>query len=121
MKRKIKIKRKKSNPSLKKIPISTKPIEKTKLKRIVIVGRWCEYIEGRLPYPIECSYNKNDPVQYIFKGNKKKKIKNTPNCKTCNRYVKYDDWKLGKWKKVEEEIKKGADLIDQPSPVVEKE
>lgn len=118
--RKIKIKVKKKS-SLKKIPISTKPIEKKKLKKIVLVGRWCEYIEGRLPYPIECAYNKASPIQYIYKGNKRKRTKNTPNCKTCNRSIKYDDWKLGKWKKVEEEIKKGADLINQPSPIEEKE
>lgn len=118
MSRKVKIKKKK--PSLKKIPISTKPIKKKQLKRIVVVGRWCEYIEGRLPYPIECSYNKNSPVQYVYKGGKRKLTKNTPKCPKCKRFVKFDDWKLGKWKKVEEEIKKGANLIDQPSPVLEK-
>jgi len=113
-KRKVKIKKKK-NPSL--IKIKPRP----KLLKIKRAGRWCEYIEGRLPYPIECSYNKDKPVAYVYKGNKRKKTKSTPLCPSCQRSIKYDDWRLGKWDKVKEEIKKGNDLSNQPSPIQNKD
>lgn len=110
-KKKIKLKPKK--PKLQKIKIEKKP----KLKKITILGKWCDYYQGRLPFPIECSLNKEAPLQYIFKGKEKIKTKETPNCITCERFPKYNDWKSGKWDKVKEEIKKGADLRNQPSPI----
>lgn len=115
MSRKVKIRKKK--PSLKKIQIFTKP----KLLKIKKIGKWCEYFEGRLPYPIECTYNKETPKTYIYEGKTKTLSKNTPNCPTCKRSVEWDDWKNGKWNKVREEIKKGHDLSDQPSPIINKE
>jgi len=109
--KKVKIKRKKKKPETKK------PLLKKIKPRL---GRWCEYYEGRLPFPIECAYNKETPFWVLYEKGEKTISKNTPNCPKCNRSIEYEDWKLGKWKKVEQEIKKGADLSDQPSPILKK-
>jgi hypothetical protein len=114
--RKVKIKKIK-----KKVlqPIVIKP--KIKLKPIKITGFWCEYYPGRLPYPIECSYNKSSPRDVIFIHGKEKVTRYTPKCPKCKRSVKFPDWKAGKWDKVKQEIEKGADLREQPSPIKDDE
>jgi hypothetical protein len=140
-KRKVKIKRKKEKGKIPKIPKTKKIIKlkkihrkevvtgpvllpkinkRPKLKPIKKVGKWCDYYIGRLPFPIECSYNKLSPLEVIFIQGKKKIVKDFPNCSNCNRSVGYEDWKKGKWDKVKSEIKKGADLRNQPSPCLEK-
>jgi hypothetical protein len=140
-KRKVKIKRKKEKSKIPKITKTKKIVKlkkihrkevatgpaslpkitkKLKLKPIKKIGRWCDYYIGRLPFPIECSYNKSSPINYIFINGKKKRVKNFPACSKCKRDIKWTDWKEGKWDKVKSEIKKGADLRNQPSPCSEK-
>jgi hypothetical protein len=94
--------------------------KKPKLKPIKKIGKWCNCYPGRLPFPIECSNNKSSPYEVIFTNGKKKIVKNFPDCPTCKRDIKWTDWKEGKWDKVKLEIKKGADLRNQPSPCLEK-
>lgn len=110
MSRKVKIKRKKKPLKLPKIK------NKPKLLKIKKVGYWCSYYEGRIPFPIECSYNKQMPYECIFIHGKKKVIKDFPECKTCDRFVSWEDWKLKKWDKIQEEVKKGKDLRNEPIP-----
>lgn len=124
MKKTIKIKRiKKKKIKLKKAPvIDSKPKlptikPKPKLRPIKKIGMWCDYYQGRLPFPIECTYNRQSPLEVIFVNGEKKVVKNTPKCPTCTRFITWEDWKLGKWNKVQAEIQKGADLRDQPSPI----
>jgi hypothetical protein len=116
MNRTVKIKRikkKKEVPKIKpKIILKTKP----KLKPIKKTGFWCDYYPGRLPFPIECSYNKSSPIEYIFIQKERKCVKNFPKCPNCNRSVSWEDWKKGKWNNVIQEIKKGADLRNHPIP-----
>lgn len=121
MSRTVKIKRKKKKPKLKTIPkiIPKKkiiPTKNLKLKAIKKIGYWCDYYPGRLPFPIECSYNKSSPIEYIFIQGEKKCVKNFPDCPDCKRSIGFEDWKNGKWNKVINEIKKGVDLRNQPIP-----
>jgi hypothetical protein len=88
-----------------KLPKIIPKEEKKPLRKIPTVGRWCEYFPGRLPYPIECHYGRTFPY-----------VAERPNCRTCERSVEYTAWKSGVWRRVIEEIKKGIDLRDQPSP-----
>ncbi len=112
--RKIKIKlKKKTKPKLKKII----PKEKLKLPKIKKIGRWCNYYENRLPSPMECSYNKQTPIEYMFTHGEKKLIKSRMDCVKCKRYVTWVSWKNNVWNNIKEQIKKGEDLRDQPSPV----
>jgi hypothetical protein len=122
-KKKIKVKKKlpviESKPKLPvieskpKLP-AIKP--KPKLRPIKKIGYWCDYFPGRLPFPIECTYNRQSPLECIFINKVKKIVKNTPKCPSCQRYVTWEDWKKGKWNKTIQEIKKGADLRNQPVP-----
>jgi len=92
-------------------PINVKPIKiKPKL------GRWCEYYEGRLPYPAECSSNQNMPLSQIFKGKEVITMRHTPNCPKCKRAPQFHAWKRGDWAKIIEAIKKGEDLSDMDPP-----
>jgi len=109
---KKKYRKKKKLPKLIKIPTKLKPI-KIKPK----IGRWCEYYDGHLPYPMECSYNKKMSVSAVFKGVEKTILRNFPNCENCNRAVDYTSWKSGLWDKVKEAIAKGEDLTDMDSPI----
>ncbi|MCP4374014.1 MAG: hypothetical protein GY797_38805 [Deltaproteobacteria bacterium] len=102
---------KKKAPSLLKIP--QKPI---KLKIKPKLGRWCEYYEGRLPYPMECSSNKSMPLSQIFKGKEVTTIRHTPNCVDCERAPQFHAWKKGDWAKIIEAIKRGEDLTDMDPP-----
>jgi len=89
-----------------------KPVEKKVTPKLGLLkikkkqGRWCEYYEGRLPYSIECSYNKENPV--LFKK---------PNCRNCERYVTWTSKVEGLWKNIITRIEKGEDLINEPSPL----
>lgn len=90
------------------------------LKKIIKepkIGRWCSYYEGRLPFPIECSHNKTQPVTKIFKDGKSTIIKNTPNCVNCTRNPEFLEWKKGEWDKVKEAIINGEDLRDMDPPM----
>jgi hypothetical protein len=126
--RTIKIKRKKKKtdiieniePQKSRPKIQVENIVKPRPK-IRTVGRWCNYYPGRLPYPIECSYNKEAPISYVYEKGTKTQVKNFPECPSCKRDIKWVDWKEGKWSKVIAEIKKGADLRDQPSPCIDPE
>jgi len=92
------------------------------LKKIVKpkpVGRWCEYYSGRLPYAIECSNNKSNPVSTIFKEGKPKIIRNHPACVYCKRNVTFTSWKRGDWNAIIMAIAEGQDLSDHPSPGTE--
>jgi len=76
-----------------------------KIVRKKPLGRWCEYYEGRLPYPIECQSNKEVPLCI-----------DRPNCKKCNRHLEWADWKGGMWEKVNQAVQNGEDLTDMDSP-----
>ncbi len=92
---------------------------KTPLKPIKIkkkLGRWCEYYEGRLPYPIECSNNKSMPTSYMFKGEEKTKVRDNSNCPNCKRAPSFIAWKRGVWDKIKNAITNGEDLTDMDSP-----
>ena len=79
-------------------------LQKTKIKKKQ--GRWCEYYEGRVPYPIECGTNRKHP-----------RVCTHPNCLTCERSVSYRPWKNNIWDDVIERVSKGRqDLSDWPSP-----
>jgi len=92
--------RKNYKPTIKPIKIQPK------------LGRWCEYYEGRLPYPIECSTNKGMPKSQIFKGNKIITIRDTSNCVNCKRSVEWESWKKGSWDRVKKAIAQSEDLTD---------
>jgi len=78
-----------------------KKTPKPLFKRKKPPGRWCEYYEGRIPFPIECQWNKEPPLCI-----------DKPNCKHCKRGVEWKDWKMGKWDKIKEAVKNGEDLTD---------
>jgi len=85
----------------------------TTLRKIIIkpkLGKWCQYYEGRIPYPIECQWNKVPPL-CIAK----------PNCRYCKRDIKWDDWKSGKWEIISQNVQKGENLTDMESPFIEME
>jgi len=90
---KAKFKRKK----FKKIPINLPKIKK--------LGKWCEYYEGVLPYPINCQWNKQIPACF-----------DKPNCKTCKRDVHFQAWKAGMWDHIKFAIQQGEDLTDMNAP-----
>jgi hypothetical protein len=78
------------------------------IRRIKIkpkLGRWCQYYEGRLPYPIECQSN-TDPALH----------QKRPFCRKCKRVVEWEPWKKGVWDKIKEAIKNGEDLQDMEAP-----
>jgi hypothetical protein len=91
------------------------PLKPIKIKKKL--GRWCEYYEGRLPFPIECSNNKAMPKSYLFKGSEKILVRDTSNCLKCNRNPSFISWKRGDWYRVIESIKKGDDLTDMDPPM----
>lgn len=95
-----------------KHPVFIMPKLKIKPKQ----GRWCEYYEGRIPYPIECSSNKDMPISQIFKGREIITIRSTPNCTECQRTVEWQSWKRGDWDKIMNAIKAGEDLTDMDPP-----
>lgn len=102
---KLQFKKKRKKEILTKLPLL--------FKKIIIkpkLGKWCQYYEGRIPYPIECQWNKVPPL-CIAK----------PNCRKCNRDVKWDDWKEGKWEVINQNVKKGENLTDMSSPFIEME
>lgn len=80
-------------------------------------GRWCDYYRGRLPYPIECQTNKKFPVSKIYKGDKIIPIYDRSKCITCERYVDFISWKLGKWDRIMDAIDNKEDLRNMPSPI----
>ncbi len=84
-------------------------------------GRWCEYYEGRIPYPIECTINKQSPIDYLVKNGKKTLIKNMPNCPNCKRAVEWIPWMMGGWDKIKTAVINGEDLTDMDPPVYERE
>jgi len=81
-----------------------------KIVKILPVGRWCEYYENRLPFPVECQFNSDIPL-CIEK----------PNCKKCNRKVLFSDWKEGKWRNIATMIEKGENLSGMENPFIDKE
>jgi len=98
----------------KKLPkIIRKILPKIKKKQ----GRWCEYYEGRLPFPIECSHNKTQPIARVFKDGKSTIVRNTPNCVNCKRAPEFLEWKKGEWDKVKEAIANHEDLRDMDPPM----
>ena len=76
------------------------------------LGRWCKYYEGRLPYPIECSTNKNMPLSAIYNKGKESIIRDNSDCPDCTRNVEWPSWKRGSWDKVIAAIAQGEDLTD---------
>ena len=80
------------------------------------LGRWCSCIEGRLPYPIECTTNKSSPVAGYFKKGKHTVTKNNGECVNCKRFPEWHSWKKGDWNKIKEAIKQGEDLRDMDPP-----
>lgn len=97
-----------------KIPKIKKPLPKIIIKPKL--GCWCDYYEGRLPYPIECQTNKSSPKTYLFDAGKKTLLHNRTKCADCIRSVEFIPWKDGHWDKVKEAIINGEDLRDMPSP-----
>lgn len=91
--RKLKKKYQKDEPTF----VFTK-IEKRK-------GRWCEYYEDRLPYPIECQSNHIVPL-----------CVQRPNCLKCTRSVNWQAWKEGKWDRIKYAISQGEDLTGMEPP-----
>ncbi|MDP8268208.1 MAG: hypothetical protein P9L97_05715 [Candidatus Tenebribacter davisii] len=98
-------------------------IQKEEVKRIpkkIIkakkMGRWCEYYDGRLPFPMECSGNKELPVAKLYKDGVITILHNRPNCVACKRAPEFQSWKRGDWRKITEAIENGEDLRDHPSP-----
>lgn len=81
------------------------------------LGKWCNYYEGRLPFPMECSTNKSMPVSKVYKGKDVIVIRNTPDCPTCKRAPEFYSWKRGDWDKIKKAISKGEDLRDMPVPI----
>ena len=80
-------------------------------------GRWCEYYEGRLPYPMECSHNKSMPLSQIFKGNEVHTISDRSNCVNCKRAPQWHSWKRGDWTKIIKAIVEDKeDLTDMDPP-----
>lgn len=120
---KIKIKQ-----SIKIVPggekLKYKPTMILKLPTIKIkpkLGRWCEYYEGRIPYPIECNYNKTSPIGVCFNKGEKTITHERKNCPNCKRQVEWRSWKDGKWDKIKYAISQGDDLIDMDPPNQETE
>ena len=112
LKKKFKLKKKfPGGDKLKCKPILTKLI-KIKPKQ----GRWCEYYEGRLPYPLECSMNKEKPLTQIFKSEEVITLSNRENCVECKRSVEWPSWKKGDWDKIKQAIANGDDLTDMDPP-----
>jgi len=110
----MKILKKKFRKIVKEKPV-LKPILKPILKRIVIkpkLGRWCNFYEGRLPYPIECQSNKSSPISYVFESGVSKLVYDRSDCVNCKRQVEFIPWKKGKWDKIKEAISEGEDLRD---------
>jgi hypothetical protein len=93
-----------------------KKTELPKIKKKKRIGRWCQYYEGRLPFPIECSTNKSIPITKIFKGGKSFVLKARPLCKTCKRNPSFISWKEGRWDSIINAIKNGKDLSNMPAP-----
>lgn len=65
-------------------------------------GRWCQEIKGRIPFPIECQWNRK-----LSKGNA---------CRTCERSVDWQAWKDGVWDKVKYQVMQGKDLTKKEPP-----
>ena len=101
-----------------KIKKITKPILKP-IVRKPKVGRWCKYYEGRLPFPTECSMNKDMPITRLFKDGKSIVLRDRSECVKCDRNPHWIHWKNGVWSKVINEINKGEDLSDMPAPIQE--
>lgn len=95
-----------------------KPAERklTKIIKKEKIGRWCDAYKGRLPYPIECTKNKRDPVLCIFKDGKKIVLSDKSICLECVRQVTYKSWRNGDWDKIKEAIADKEDLRDHPPP-----
>ena len=68
----MKVLKRKFRKKIKKAREEEKPPKRklTKIKKPA--GRWCEYYSGRLPFPIECSTNKNSPISMLYKDGVKK-------------------------------------------------
>ena len=95
------------------------PIIILKLPKIKIkpkLGRWCEYYDGRIPYPAECSYNKSSPVGVYFKKGEMIVTHKRENCPDCKRSVDWRSWKDGAWEKIKYAISQGEDLTDMNPP-----
>lgn len=98
-------------------PKVSPPLILSKLKKIKPkLGKWCEYYEGRLPYPIECSTNKETPVTCYFEDGDKYILRDRSNCATCQRSVEWIPWKKREWDKIKEAIANGEDLTDMDPP-----
>lgn len=93
-------------------PILKLPTIKIKRKQ----GRWCEYYEGRLPYPAECSYNKTSPIGAYFKKGKMFTTHKREKCPDCKRSVDWRSWKDGDWDRIQYAISQGDDLTDMNPP-----
>ncbi len=79
-------------------------------------GKWCDYYEGRLPFPIECTNNKRFPEDSYFVDGKKVVTKTMPLCIKCERYPQYHSWKRGDWDEIIELIKQVKDLREMDPP-----
>ena len=95
--------------------VKLRPI--VRIKKKPKIGRWCKYYAGRLPYPIECSGNKNMPISRIFKDKKITVLRNRSDCVHCKRSPEFLEWKRGDWDKIKEAISNGENLIDMDHPV----
>lgn len=59
------------------------------------LGKWCDGVRGRLPYPIECS-----SAQKLHKQT----------CIGCDRQVEYASWKRGAYREIATKIDGGIDM-----------
>ena len=96
-------------------PILILPKLKIKPKQ----GKWCDCYEGRLPYPIECQSNKQNPVSSLFESGEITLLHDRTVCVECNRFVEWQSWKRGEWDKVKEAIANCEDLRDMDPPIQE--
>ncbi len=114
---KKKFKRKKRAPGGDKLkPKSSTTLILPKVKIKPRQGKWCDYYEGRLPFPIECTNNKRFPEDSYFVDGKKVVTKTMPLCIKCERYPQYHSWKRGDWDEIIELIKQVKDLREMDPP-----
>ncbi len=88
-----------------KIKKAPKVISKPKIVKTIPVGRWCEYYENRIPFPVECQFNSDIPG-----------CQDKPNCKKCERKVIFSDWKAGKWRSIANRVQNGENLSLMENP-----
>lgn len=115
-----KLKEKYQKIKIKRIPGGEKLIHPILFSKLIKIkpkqGRWCEYYEGRLPYPMECQYNKNTPVGMYVRFGEIVHTYDRLKCVDCNRAPQWHSWKKGDWDKIIEAIANLEDLRDMEPP-----